>query len=410
LKSFQNQLNFEKISKFEIKKIFLLIIKYFFFALIKFYKKIIFKISSFSNFNMIFTNLFYLNKFQLLLNILNLKYQKICNFLKIIKINFINKFLRLINKLFIYLINFNSFLINKILHPKLITFLFDNQIFNIYRINNQNKFLFLFESKFGLNLLLNNILKLYKIIFLNKIFLKFFFNKFKLYSKTFSFKLFKKFIRFSDYLKYTKTFFLKNYNFLLLSLLIKIKIDLKHYFYYILYKYNYKDQKIFFDLYNYIYKVYNKNNVLNQLKFLNFKKYKNFNFNWNYKNFVLNYNFIKASNSKTKFKLLFSFYLKFFIKKKKFLFNNITATTKNILHLNHYKDLNFLFYKINFFYQIKALKSKNNFFRKFKTLKYSGLVFNKNKFANLFLLNTKPEYFNVLNLRKKLFFNNCLNK
>jgi hypothetical protein len=117
---------------------------------------------------------------------------------------------------------------------------------------------------------------------------------------------------------------------------------------------------------------------------------------------------LKQLNFKIIDKLMFGFHSNFLLKKR-FLINTLTKSTKNILNLKYYKFLYFLFYKLNYFSKLKKGNNNYSFFRKFKTLKNSGLVFNKNKFANLFLLNTKPEFFNVLNLRKKLYYNSCLN-
>jgi len=198
------------------------------------------------------------------------KYQKFFNFFKLIKINLISKNYGIFNKISLYLVKFNKFLVNKIFTKNLLNIYIDNQIFN--------KFSYLYESKFGLNIILKKIIKLYKIIFFINIFINFFFNKFSKFKTKFTIKNYRKFFKFHDYLKYTKIISLKHYNFLILSLLMKIKIDLKSYFYYIFYKYNYKDQKNFFDLYNYIYKIYNKNNFLNQFLFsLINLKLKNYN-------------------------------------------------------------------------------------------------------------------------------------
>jgi hypothetical protein len=99
------------------------------------------------------------------------KYQKFFNFFKFIKINLISKNYAIFNKIILYLIKFNKILVKKIFSKNLLNIFIDNQIFN--------KFSYLYESKFGLNVIFKNIVKLYKIIFFVNIFINFFFNKFQ---------------------------------------------------------------------------------------------------------------------------------------------------------------------------------------------------------------------------------------
>ena len=253
IKTLKQSPTLNKTKIIELKCIFVFLLKHYFYTLFNFYKKIYSK--NFLN-HMFSNNLFFFQNFSFLLTKLMEKYQKFFNFFKFIKINLIFKNYAIFNKIILYLIKFNKILLKKIFNKNLLNIFIDNQIFN--------KFSYLYESKFGLNVIFKNIVKLYKIIFFVNIFINFFFNKFQNFKIKFLTKNYRKFFKFHDYLKYTKIVSLKNYNFLILTLLMKSKIDLKNYFYYIFYRYNYKDQKNFFDLYNYIYKIYNKNNFLNQ--------------------------------------------------------------------------------------------------------------------------------------------------
>ena len=396
-----------KLNILKIKLNFISIFKNIFTTYLIFYKKIICHNLFFYNNYKFSNNLYFLkNSFYLLKKFLE-KYKQIFKYSKFIKKNIFSKNNIFYNKL-IYLIKLNKIFKIKYFKKNFLNILFDNQIFFKF------KFTFLVESKLGLNFIFLYMIKLSRLISLSNFLVNFFCKKFTKNNKKFFNKISSTLFKFYNYIRYSKYFSFKNYNFLILNLLFKLNIDLKYHFYYIFYKYTYKDQKIFFDLYKYIYKIYNKNDILNQLKIFNLNIFKNLNKSWNYKSLILNKKYLKPIKYKSKTRFILNFKIKY-LKRKQFFSNNTIKFSKNQLLLDYLKYINYLFYKLNYFsiYKINKAKKfrfqnlfKYNFLRKCKTLKPLGLLFNKNKLANLFLLNNKPNGFNVLHFRKKLYYIN----
>jgi hypothetical protein len=411
-----------KLSILRIRRKFNRIFKKFFNMYINFYKKLVYKnltvIAKFSN------NLFFVeNNYFILIYKLLFRYKKFIKF-KVFKRYNLKKNYNL-SKIFLYISQLDQIFRTKIYKKINLNTLIDNQIFS-HKLKNKINFIYIY------------LIKLFKLIYFNNFFINFFFNKFSIIKHQNFNQISKKLSTFYHYLIYSKNFSLKNYNFLILTLFFKLQINLKYYFYYIFYKYTYKDQKIFFDLYKYIYKIYNKNNILNLLKIFNLNIFKNFNSLWNYNTLSLNKRNLQQLNYNFFYKFILSLKFRKYKKRRSFFIKNILKYSKNRYLLKYLKYINYLFYKFNYKYKRKKLRlkrkfinelfklqlknklfkfkfpgkfkfNKHIFLRKFRTLNPLGSVFNKNKLANLFLLNTEPSGFNVLNLRKKIYYTSCLN-
>jgi hypothetical protein len=415
-----------KFNAFKIRRRYNRIFKKIFISYITFFKKVIYKNLTLSSIVKFSNNFFFIeSQFFVLGRLLFIKYGKYVR-AKLFKRFGLKKNNRL-NKILFYIYQLNNIFRNEIYKNINFNFLIDNQFF-IHKLKNKINFIYI------------HIIKLFKLIYFNNFFINFFFNKFSLFKKQNTNKISKKLLIFYNYLVYSKNFSLKNYNFLILTLFLKFSINLKYYFYYIFYKYTYKDQKNFFDLYKYIYKIYNKNNILNLLKIFNLNIFKNFNSLWSYKNLNLNKRVLKQLNYKLFHKFFSLLKFKKYKKQRAFFIKNILKYSKNRYLLKYLKYINYLFYKFNYRHKWKKIRIKQKqqfnikltklhfknkllnfdfpgkfffnkyiFFNKFRTLNPLGSVFNKNKLANLFLLNTEPNGFNVLNLRKKIYYTSCLN-
>jgi hypothetical protein len=396
------RINIKRRLKVNLKVIFLYL-----FYLIKFFKKYLYKIGTYPQFYTLFKILDFFLFNELFLKKLFIRYNRFFKYFKYFKLKYNYKFFQIFRNIALYSFKYFNNLTFLILKRKRLKIYLDNQTVLF-------KSLIWNQTKFGFNRFLKLALNYNLIINLINIFYNLFYFKFKKHYKKFLKKRFSKIVRFSDLIKYNLNLSFKTYNTLIFSLLIKFKNYLKRNFYYILYKYTNKDQKIFFDLYLYIYKGYNKNFFLNNLNFAKLKHYKALTSMWFYKNLQLlklNFNNLKIKKPN---RFIFSFFINYLKRHKhrQFFLNIMLKKLKNSLFKNYLKFIIFKYYKLTMSRRRYArnVQKKKHFFGKFKTLKYSGLVFNKNKFSNLFLLNTKPEYFNVLNLPKKCFYNVCLFK
>ncbi len=244
--------NLKRKFKIDLKLIFLYLI-----YMIKFLKKFIYKIGFSSQFYILsrVVNFFLFN--ESFFKNLALKYNRLLKGFKYFKLILNHKFFKLFQNVYFYSFKYFKNLTNIILKRKRIKIYLDNEIFNI-------KSLHWTQTKFGYNYFLKTALNYYSVINIIKLFYNLLYYKFKNHYQKILKKRFYKLVRFSDIIKYNLNLSLKTYNSLIFSLLIKFRTYLKKNFYYILYKYTNKDQKIFFDLYLYIYKVYNKNSFLNK--------------------------------------------------------------------------------------------------------------------------------------------------
>ena len=251
LKNFFNIFNIKKKFKIDLKLIFLYLI-----YIIKFLKKFIYKIGFYSQFYILSRILNFSLFNESFFKSLSLKYNRLLKGFKYFKLIFNNKFFKLFQNIYFYSFKYFKNIINIIFKRKRLKIYLDYEISNLKSLNWN-------QTKFGYNYFLKIALNYYSIINLIKLFYNLVYYKFKKHYKKILKKRFYKLVRFSDIVKYNLNLSLKTYNALIFSLLIKFKSYLKKNFYYILYKYTNKDQKIFFDLYLYIYKVYNKNSFLN---------------------------------------------------------------------------------------------------------------------------------------------------